>query len=893
MSLPEGTRLGPYEVLTALGEGGMGAVYRARDTKLQREVAIKVLLPAVAGAPDRLARFRREALLLASLNHPHIAHIYGLEDAPSGQAGEIGPLLVMEFVDGATLADLIARGPLPMDEALRIAQQVASALEAAHEQGIVHRDLKPANIKVRPDGTVKVLDFGLAKALEPSGAAAQGLSMSPTITSPAMTQMGVILGTAAYMSPEQARGRPVDKRADLWAFGCVLYEMLTGAAPFRGEDVTETLAAVVKSDVDWKRLPGATPPAVATLLGRCLRKDPRQRLGDAGAARLEIEDALSAPPAREVPTIGTPRFRTWWAGIAVGSLIAVAGLATALWFGRSAPQSTPAASARLVIPLPADMELVDGASVAISPDGTRLAYVASQGGVSQVYMRSLNAFESRVLAGTKRAAGVFFSPDGQSIGFFADQKLKTMSIDGGVVREVADANTSSSFGSWGPDGTILFRGVRGLEVVSSSGGAVRPLLSPEQVNADGGSGYGSFLPDHEAILIGSNPPGSVTTSDASIDLLNLRTGDRKVLIRNGAYARYLDTGHIVFFRDGALMAVPFDAARRELAGSPVQVIGGVRQMWNGLGAVSCSRTGTCAYAPGSAIGERTVTMVDRAGARRTLSLPPRSYANPRFSPTGDKLSFWIEQLRCDVDVYDVRLGNLITLTNDGDNHFPIWKPDGRSVTYLSRKPSSSGAYAFFSKPVNGGPEAPVSHSPQNLTPLASPSWSPDGTLVYAERGDIWALPNDGEARPIVQTPFAETTPSISPDGHWMVYTSDESGRFEVYVQPFPALNERYPVSSAGGTEPVWSRSGRELFFRSGDQMMVVDVDAAKRTGNPAGLPRILFTGRFVRSLERISYDVSPDGQTFVMLNAGPGEQIDQINVLINWFDELKRLAPPK
>jgi len=883
VALTAGTRLGPYEITALIGEGGMGEVYRATDTNLKRTVAIKVLPDALASDVERLARLQREAEVLASLNHPHIAQIHGLERTERTTA------LVMELVEGPTLADRIAQGSIPLDEALPIARQIAEALEAAHEQGIIHRDLKPSNIKVRPDGVVKVLDFGLAKAMGSTHAASLGTSQSPTITTPAMTQAGVVFGTAAYMSPEQARGKPVDRRADLWAFGCVLYEMLTGARAFSGEDVGEVLAAVIKTEVDWNRLAHVAPPRILMMLRRCLRKDPRQRLGDAGAVRLELEDVLEAPE-------DTMRSSHRWSvvplpiALIVGSIVVVASSAITAWLRTPVAPQTASNVAHMTLSVPAGTELTDGVSVVISPDGTQVAYVASRGGIPQLYLRSMNAFEARPLADTQRAVAPFFSPDGKWLGFFADGKLKKVSTTGGVVVELADAGPPYGLaGAWGPADTIVYPGPMGLAEIAASGGTSRSILPPEQrAGAASGPLFPDFLPGGDRLFVSSSSGGDAA-EDRSIDLLTLSTGERRVLVQRGIMPRYLATGHLLFLRGGALMAVPFDVKRLEPVGAPVEVLTGVRQ--DSFGTFSCSNHGSCVYiAGGVPRSQRRVILVDRTGTARPLPLPAGNYANPRFSPSGDKLSFWMVGRRCDVDIYDIARGTTTRLTSENDNHSPAWAPDGHRIAYVSLQGGSSG-YRVVARSATGGVEEWLGPAELTVGPVTPISLSPD-TLVFADRGDLWSLPlsPNSHPRPFAPSRFNESAPAFSPDGHWLAYVSDESGRLEVYVRPFPGPGEKHSISVGGGSEPVWDRHGRELFFRNGDQMMVVAVSTQPTFS--AGRPRLLFTGPFVRSAGRINYDISPDGESFVMLDSGEKSgAATEVNVLLNWYEELKRLVP--
>ena len=881
MSIGPGARLGPYEIVAGIGAGGMGEVYRAADTVLGRQVAIKVLPEKVAADPERLARFEREAKTLAVLNHPHIAQIYGFERS------DATPALVMELVEGETLADRIARGPLPVDDALTIARQIAEALEAAHGQGIVHRDLKPANIKITPRGDVKVLDFGLAKLVEANvaGLDPQALSLSPTITSPAMTGVGVLLGTAAYMAPEQARGKPADKRSDIWAFGCVLYEMLAAKRAFDGDDAAETLASVMAREVDWTRLPPNVPTTVRTLIRRCLERHQRKRVSDIAVALYVLEEAASA-----LGTKGeSPKRANALALYAVVPIAVMAGLIGWMVGARQRPVPLAAAStqARLTLPVSRGTELSDGASVAISPDGAQVAYVARRDGVQQLYVRAMNGADARVLSGTEAAGTPVFSPDGQWIAFLAGGKLKKVSIAGSVVVPLADANENGGI-AWADTHTILFTALQpgGLQSISDAGGTPKPLI------AGTGARHPQLVPGSDIMLFTSRT-GS-TPDQQSIETFNLRTQQRKVIVQGGYAPYYLPTGHLVFQRSGTVMAAAFDSQRLELTGTPVPVIEGVRQPFNGVGAFSCSRSGTCVYVAGAPYTQRTVALVDRAGVSQAVPLPPRSYTHPRFSPDGSKLLFWIQQLRCDLEIYDVVRRTTIRLVSEADTHDPIWTATGSRVAYRARKPGmTTPGYELFSRLANGnGSEEPMRATPLNLgDPVSEIALAPDGrSIIFADRGDIWSLPPSGEPTRIVQSPFNDASPAVSPDGRWLAFWSDESGRPEVYVQRLSGPADKRPVSTDGGTEPVWSRDGRELFFRSGDQMMVVEV--GQQPTFSTSRPKPLFAAVFTRGDIYANYDVSPDGARFIVVNPGEDERrATDVSVLLNWTEELKQKIP--
>jgi serine/threonine protein kinase/Tol biopolymer transport system component len=893
MPLSAGTKLGQYTVLLQIGAGGMGEVYQAHDTKLGRDVAIKVLPEAFAHDPERLSRFQREAKMLASLNHPNIATIHGLE-----QSGDTS-YLVMELVQGQTLQERVKReGAVPINEALTIARQIAEALEAAHgsEKGIIHRDLKPANVKVTPEGRVKVLDFGLAKAFA-ADTATEDPSNSPTL-SMNPTMQGVIMGTAAYMSPEQARGKQVTKATDIFAFGAVLFELLTGKQAFHGDDVSDILAAMIRADPDWSKLAADTPPAIGTLLRRCLRKDRIQRLQDAATLRIEIEDVLAVPAALASQTVAPANATSRKVAVGVGIVALALGVALGAWYRRPTEENSQSGVARLMLPLPPGIALGDTSSasmLAISPDGAQVVYVATRGGVQQLYLRPMSGLEAKPIPGTEGARQPFFSPDGQWLGFNAGGKLKKVSTSDGIVATLADLGTSGpQGGSWGPDESIVFPANESLFQIPATGGVPREISKPGPSGKEAYPQYPEFLPGGKAVLFTSASSDVATADDKSIEVLTIETGERKVLIQGGSYARYLLTGHVAFMRSGTLMVTPFDLARLEVTGPPVAVLEGVREGVTGVGAFSCSHAGTCIYVTGGMAGaHRTVVMVDRTGASQPLALPPQNYSAPRYSPQGDQLSFWVEQVNCNVVSYDISRGTVTRLTSDGDSHSPVWTPDGKRITYISRK-AAAHAYELFWKPADGsGSEEKLNQSPLALDPITSLSWSPDGqVLAFTDRGDIWllSLMGDRKARPFFQSKFTESSPTFSPDGRWLAYVSDESGRPEIYVQPFPGPGAKYAISSDGGTEPIWARNGRELFFRNGEKMMAVAV--ASQSGFRAETPKLLFTGPYVQTAGRVNYDVSLDGQHFVMFQPGEQEQAaSQIMVIQNWFEELKRRVP--
>ncbi|HKV03999.1 MAG TPA: protein kinase [Candidatus Acidoferrales bacterium] len=891
--LSAGVKLGPYEIAGAIGAGGMGEVYRARDTKLGRNVAIKVLPEAFAGDADRMARFQREAKVLASLNHPNIASIYGLEDSGGTRA------LVMELVEGPTLADRIKAGPIPIDEALPIAKQICEALEFAHERGIVHRDLKPANVKVTADDAVKILDFGLAKALE-GDAASTDIATSPTISRMA-TLAGVLLGTAAYMSPEQARAKPVDRRADIWAFGCVLYEMLTGQMAFCGESVTDTLAAVIRAEPDWSALPGATPLRVRVLLQRCLQKDPRQRLRDIGDARISLDEVLSGAPeaASSLAAVG-PTFRRllpWAAGLFVAGGV-LAGVT--VWVLKPSRVSPPQPVTRTVINLPPGQQLAgmdSGPAVALSPDGTHLAYVARQGGTQQIYLRAMDNLESKPIPGTEGAVDPFFSPDAQWIGFFAGGQLKKASVTGGGAETIINAAYPGG-ANWDTRGVIAFTPApnSALLQVQDEGGAPQPLTFLQKGEA--AQRWPEFLPGGKTVLFAVGATAA-NWSNTLVGMQSVGTGERRNLIQGGTHPRYSSSGHLVYAQGGNLMAVPFDVRRLEVTGAAVQVVEGVLESeLSGAAQYSISPTGSLVYVPGGvqSIQSRLV-WVSLNGAEQVLAAPAHIYLAPRLSPDGRRVAVGITEPNTQVWMYDLSRDTLTRFTFDGNlNVDPVWTPDAKRAAFSSNKGGAVNIYWQLADGSGGLERLTTSDNAQ--IPF---SWSPDGQLLaFIEANpttgnDIWVLSmGDRKAQPFLRTRFNESVPQFSPNGRWMAYISDESGRFEIYVQPYPGPGGKWQISTDGGTEPMWNPNGRELFYRSGNKMMAVDI-----TSEPifaAGKPRMLFEGQYEPTpLTVPNYAVSSDGQRFLMLKPVEQEQAapTQINVVLNWTEELKRLVPTR
>jgi len=905
MPLAAGTRLGAFEILAPLGKGGMGEVYRARDTKLGRDVAVKILPSELAADSERLARFRREAHLLASLNHPNIASIYGLEDADGK------PFLVLELVDGEELSERLTRGAIPVEESLEIARQIAEALEEAHEHGIVHRDLKPANIKLTPDGKVKVLDFGLAKAYAADEAEATDESQSPTMSARA-TAAGLLLGTAAYMSPEQARGKPVDKRADIWAFGVVLLEMLTGKRLFTGETVSDTLASILKEEPDWTLLPVDTPRKLSDLLHRCMRKDVRNRLHDIGDARIEIEEAIDggADEASSV-SLSTPaslsqRAFPWVAGALA---IALGLFLLTVWRQPSPSPTTLRFEARLSPGVSLGKRaLLLGPAAVLSPNGDLLAFVGQEDdGPSRIYTRRPDRLEALPLLGTEGGVNPFFSPDGQWIAFFADQRLKRVSVSGGAAITLCDASGGDGRGgTWGPDGTILFGSGRagvGLSRVSAEGGASEPFTKLNPDAGDWTHRWPQWLPGRHAVLY--TALGGLEGHNVVIETVS--DGPRKVVVRGGYHGRYLPSGHLVFVRQGTLYAAPFDLDTLETTGAAVPTVEGVRANRSSAAAqFSISEDGTFLYVAGEASWlSAPIHWLSRDGTTKPLRPEPAYWEGLRFSPTGDRLTMMIhDDTQWDVWVYDWLRAALSRLTFDpGIDWRPVWTPDGRRIVFSS---SRSGQRNLWWRRSDGSGDAERLTEGENAQ--FAYSWHPRGrVLMFRERRpdagyDLMTLEVEGDEETgwkpgtpavFLSTPFDESSPMFSPDGRWLAYQSDESGRQEVYVQPFPGPGKKSQVSTGGGVEPKWSRTRPELFYGSPDGTIMVARYTVEADSFHPGQPTRWSDAAFVLRPNPGGFDLHPDGQRFALLSASDtqtAEAPDTVVFITNFFDELRRLT---
>jgi serine/threonine protein kinase/Tol biopolymer transport system component len=873
---------GAYEVLEPLGAGGMGEVFRARDTRLGREVALKVLAEGLRLEPHRLARFEREARLLASLNHPNIGALHGIEHFDGVQA------LVLELVEGPTLAERLATGAIPPQQAIAIALQVAAALEAAHERGIVHRDLKPANIKLRADGTVKLLDFGLAKALDPATAGSDPKGVTATM----IELPGAVLGTPAYMSPEQARGVPVDQRADIWAFGCVLFEMLAGQPAFPGDHASDVIARVIERDVDFDALPAATPAGVRRVLRRCLAKDAQARLRDIGDARLELLEANASP--------GSLPVRDWirhrWPLLTSAAVVAVAAaIPSVLLITRSSTPVEPAPVARFTLGVTAQRDIIADRGLAVSSDGSRFAYLSNGG----LYMRSRDRLESTLVRHipSVTASAPFFSPDGQWIGYADGQSLVKMPVAGGPAVKIADAGPAA-IASWhGED--IIYVDMHGLFRVSAAGGEPQVLLATpgnvEQLMCP------QLLPGGRAVMFTAiatrthTPRNLGSTAIARVDVLDLETGQRRTVVHGAGRGKYLPSGHLVHVTNGKLYAIAFDLDRLETRGERVEV--GPAQ---GVADMSVSDEGTLVYQSPQLPSLGVLVWVDRLGREEPLGAPLRAYLYPRLSPDGTRVALdaWIDDNR-DIWMWNLRRRSLERFTVDPTgNPLVTWTPDGRSLVFGSDR---LGITNMFKQAADGrGEPEHLLKSEWIQMPL---TFAPDGRLLFsadvARRGrDIHALAMDGKVEALINSPANELNAQVSADGKWIAYDSDESGQFEVYVRPYPdASAGRWQISSGGGRQPLWSHDGRELYFRDYSGAMWAVPVARTREFSPGAAVKLFDNSDYAGgggAGSAVTYDLSPDGRRFLMIKRPPAETADttrQLTVVLNWFEELRRLAP--
>jgi len=892
-----GGKIGQFRIERELGRGGAGVVYLGHDTKLDRSVAIKSLPAELMDNPKARSRFAREARVLASLNHPNIATIYEELKEAEGTG-----YLVLEYIPGDTLAERIRRGRLKLEEALTIGLQIAEAVAAAHEHGVIHRDLKAGNIKITPEGKVKVLDFGLAKAV--SG---ETLDQQSTITQP-----GQVMGTPSYMSPEQARGQPTDERSDIWSFGCVLYEMLTAKVPFKGETISDTMAGILEREPDWQVLPESTPANILVLLRRCLEKDRHRRLQHIGDAVIEIDETLNlsatAPPVTTTSLgISHPRVPRQLAVWAAACLIVVAVVTSlALWNPWRTSSLPKSQLSRFVINLPQGESIASigvGSAVALSPDGTRLAYVVRRGNSNHLCLRSLEDFDAKTIQGTEDAQAPFFSPDGNWIGFCAEGKLKKVSLLGGAPQTICETQLSGE-GCWLEDDTIVFADGQkyGLWQVTASGGEPKQLTTALKLprgKREHSHLYPHILPEGKGVLFTISSPGQNLIATFSFE-----TGQYRTLIERGSRAHYVQTGHLIYSLAGDLIAVPFDLKAMKVTGPPLPVVEGVMLSgWYERAHFSVSRNGSLVYIPGGAVpaANGRLVRVDRTGKVEALPFPLGDYQSPRISPDGERLLVVECEPIPQLWVFELVRGSKLRFTDDrGDTYWAIWSPDGKQIVFNS---SLGGATMdLYSKPADGSAQEKRLTEHTNQLNLLPKSWADDGkTLIIIQAvdpntgADIAMLPYDagGTPQPLINTRFNEFHPMISPSGRWLAYSSDESGRAEIYIKAYPGPGGAIPVTTDGGMEPVWDPSEKELYYRddTGDKLFKVSILTEPTV--QIGSPELLFEGRFLwsSSFWGRNYDISPKGDFFILIEEGEMQPAAQINVVLNWFEELKRLVP--
>ncbi len=908
-----GSQLSHYKITALLGEGGMGQVFRAEDGKLKRDVAIKVLPPALANDGERMMRLEREAQLLAQLEHPNIAAIYGLEEVEGSR------LLVMQLVEGENLHHRLDSGPIPLQEALQIAVQIARALESAHDKGVVHRDLKPANVMLSEDGSVKLLDFGLAKAFtsEASGSFPD-LSASPTEL--AATQAGMILGTAGYMSPEQARGRSVDRRTDVWAFGCVLYEMLTASRTFGGETVTDVLGAIVHREPDWDLLPKETPRRIRALLHRCLRKDVDRRIQAIGDARVSLEEYIEDPEAAEAILDGGggaaqpawQRLVPW--GVAAGVLVALA--AALLSGGAASPADGPTLRLDMAVGVADDLrDLSLGSSVVLSPDGSQIVMATGAVDDAQLQLRRLDSTEASTLTGGG-TYNPFFSPDGAWVGFALSTSLRKVPATGGTPLEIVEVNRSRG-ADWGADGQVVYAPdpSSGLMSVNADGGEPAAVTTLDESTGERTHRWPQILPGGRHVLFTAHTEAAGGFDAATLKVVDLDSGEQTVVYRGGYYGRYVPSGHLLFVNAGTLFAAPFDLDSLEIIGSTVPVAEDVADDPGSGGAqYSVSANGVLVHRRGTS-GPGTYPAVWLSRDNETSNLLPeaRTYVEARISPDGRRLAMTeLNADNWDVWVYDLARGTRTRLTfEDGIEGPAVWSPDGSELIYSS---DVDGSDDLFRKPADGSGDA-VQLTHEELQIYVS-DWSRDGRYVLALRiGQAdeeagWAsgadigyidLEEDGAFVPFLATPFQESEASFSPDGRWVAYQSNESGRSEVYVRPFPPAGGRWQVSDEGGAYARWAKDGSELYYRTDEGVMAVNIQVTG-DGFGASRPRLIASGNFVGGLGGVTvggmtfadYDVAPDGRFVMFPSAGEeAPNIQLARVVVNWFPELRRLVPPR
>jgi eukaryotic-like serine/threonine-protein kinase len=895
MALTSGTKLGPYEIVAPIGAGGMGEVYRACDTRLDRTVAIKILPANLSSNLEARQRFEREGRAISSLNHPNICTLYdiGHQDGTD--------YLVMEFLEGQTLADRLLKGPLPPGQVLKYGIEICEGLEKAHRGGVTHRDLKPGNVMLTKTGA-KLMDFGLAKAGSPSGASASSLTLTSPVASRPLTQEGMIVGTFQYMSPEQIEGKEADARSDIFALGAVLYEMATGKRAFEGKSTTSVIAAILeRNPPPISAVQPMFPQVLDRVLATCLAKDPDERFQTVHDLKVQLkwiaEGSSQFPSQPPAELKGSHAFGRQGLILSVGTLLLGAVIASlATWNLKPVP---PPPISRFTITLPSGQQLAgleDGSAVALSLDGTHLAYAARQGQIQQLYFRAMDRLEARPIPGTEGASEPLFSPDGQWLVFFASGKLKKVSVNGGGALTLGDAFQPRG-ASLGSQGTVAFAAswASTIQQVPDVGGTPQALT--HFAKGENSHRWPEFLPGGKAVLFSAAMTSS-TWVNPLIAVHSVATGERRNLVQLGTQPRYALSGHLLYAQAGTLMAAPFDPQRLELTGAAVPVVEGVLQSGiSGAVQYSLSATGSLVYVPGNIqADQRKLVWVTRNGAEQPIAAPARAYRIPRLSPDGRRVIVAIDDEGAQTWLYDFSRETLIRLTFGGTvNQAPVWSPDGKRLVFQSNREGSLSLFSQLADGSGGLERLTTSES----SPAAN-SWSSDGQLLAFVDVDptsgwaIWVLRlSDRKAQPFLQAAFNGNAPRFSPDGHWLAYASDETGHFEVYVQPYPGPGGKWQISADGGMEPMWNPNGRELFYRSGRKMMAVEI--ATQPGFTAGKPRVLFEGDYVPTpLQFPNYDVSPDGQRFLMLKPSEQEAAapTQINVVLNWFEELKQRVPP-
>lgn len=903
LRLEAGSRIEHFRIEREIGRGGAGVVYLAHDTKLGRRVAIKSLPPELMRDAHMRSRLKREAKLLASLDHPSIATIHDIVEQT-----ESGGYLILEYIEGDTLAERIAHRPLDLREILPIAQQIAEAVAAAHEHGVTHRDLKPGNIKITPAGRVKVLDFGLAKAV-----AGEATDQQSTITEP-----GRVMGTPAYMSPEQARGQQTDKRSDIWSFGCILYEMLTGKLPFEGNTASDTLANILQTEPDWHALPQTAPHNIQVLLHRCLEKDPHRRLRDIGDAGIEISETLSLSPVAAPATADRQPQRSLspsrWRSVAPWILTILATMVAIVVFwgsGRTSSLPKPQLN-RFVINLAQGESIAGtayeptaavGSAVALSPDGTRLAYVVRRGDTSYLCLRSMEDFGAKIIQGTEDAGTPFFNPDGNWIGFCAEGKLKKVSVLGGAPQPICEVQRARE-ACWLEDNTIVFADEQkyGLWQVTASGGEPKQLTTPlkfQKEKREHSHLFPHILPQGKGVLFTIFAPGQNL-----IAVFSFETDQYRTLIQRGSCAHYIETGHLLYYLAGDIIAVPFDLKAMKVTGPSVPVIESVMSFDRYEGAhFSVSRNGSLVYIPGSTApaAKQRLVRVDQIGKVEALPFPPGDFQSPRIAPDGERLLVVDYEPIPYLWVCELVRGARRRFTDErGDTYWGIWSPDGKEIVFNSSLGGET--MDLYSRPADGSaPERRLTEHTEQVH-LLPKSWADDGKTLIITQGvdpntgyDIETLSYEtgGTPQPLINTRSNEFQPVISPSGRWLAYSSDESGRAEIYIRPYPGPGGATPVTTDGGREPVWDPSEKQLYYRDdpGDKLFKVSI-LTEPTVQVAS-PELLFEGRFMASssLWGRNYDISPKGDFFVLIEEGEIQPATQINVVLNWSEELRRLVP--